>query len=47
MPKTDEVFAANPDYKLSFRNRRHRFLMKIEKLTGWQFNRKHYKLIKA
>ena len=47
LPKTDEVFKANPDYKPTFRNIRHRLLMKIEKLTGWQFNRKHYKLIRA
>lgn len=46
LPKTTEQFQANPNHKLTKRERRHRLLMKIEKLTGWVFNRCHYKLIK-
>jgi glycosyltransferase involved in cell wall biosynthesis len=34
-----------PNYQLTSREKRHRWLMKLEKLFGWDFSRKHYKLV--
>lgn len=34
-----------PNYQLTSRERRHRVLMKLEKKFGWDFSRKHYKLV--
>lgn len=45
LPKSEGLFQVNPNYKLTSRNKRHRLLMKLEKLTGRIFNRCHYKLI--
>jgi glycosyltransferase involved in cell wall biosynthesis len=41
----EKSFTVDPDYKLSSREKRHRFLMKLEKAFGWDFSRKHFKLI--
>jgi hypothetical protein len=34
-----------PDYQLTSREKRHRWLMKLEKFFGWDFSRKHYSLV--
>ena len=36
----------NPDYKLTTRDKRQRWKMKLERLFGIDFEKKHYKLIK-
>lgn len=40
------VFRADPEYRLSFREKRHRIMMKIEKLTGLDLTKKHFRLVK-
>jgi len=36
----------NPNYTLNARERRHRWMMKLEHLTGWDLSKKHYSLLK-
>jgi glycosyltransferase involved in cell wall biosynthesis len=41
----EKSFTIDPGYKLSKREKRHRWLMKLEKAFGLDFSRKHFKLI--
>jgi glycosyltransferase involved in cell wall biosynthesis len=41
----EKSFAIDPNYRLSKRERRHRWLMKLEKAFGLDFSRKHFKLV--
>ncbi|GLI32653.1 hypothetical protein [Desulforhabdus amnigena] len=37
-----EIFKTNPNYKLTWREKRHRFLMMLEKTLKMDFSKKHY-----
>jgi glycosyltransferase involved in cell wall biosynthesis len=41
----EKNFTIDPDYQLSKREKRHRWLMKLEKAFGLDFSRKHFKLV--
>lgn len=41
----EKSFTVDPNYTLSKREKRHRWLMKLEKTFGWDFSRKHFKLV--
>lgn len=41
----EKNFTIDPNYKLTKREKRHRWLMKLEKAFGLDFSRKHFKLI--
>ena len=41
----EKSFTIDLDYKLTKREKRHRWLMKIEKAFGLDFSRKHFKLV--
>jgi glycosyltransferase involved in cell wall biosynthesis len=41
----EKSFTIDPDYQLSKREKRHRWLMKLEKAFGLDFSRKHFKLV--
>lgn len=41
----EKSFTIDPDYKLTKREKRHRWLMKFEKAFGLDFSRKHFKLV--
>ena len=41
----EKSFTMDPDYTLSKREKRHRWLMKLEKAFGLDFSRKHFKLV--
>ena len=45
LPKAEGIFRANPDYRLSPREKKHRLMLKLERWFGFRFNKKHYKLI--
>jgi len=45
-PKSDELFKANPDYKLTKRENKHRWMLKLENQFNCELSKKHYKLIK-
>jgi glycosyltransferase involved in cell wall biosynthesis len=40
------LFQADPNYRLSFRDKKHRAMLKIEKWLGVKFNKKHYRLVR-
>jgi len=41
----EKSFTIDPDYKLTKREKRHRWLMRLEKAFGLDFSRKHFKLV--
>jgi len=41
----EKSFTIDPNYKLTKREKRHRWLMKLEKAFGFDFSRKHFKLV--
>jgi glycosyltransferase involved in cell wall biosynthesis len=45
-PKVEGIFQADRNYRLSRREKRHRWMMKLEKLLHLELSKKHYKLIK-
>jgi len=42
----EHSFIPNPDHRLTRREKKHRFSMKLEWLFGWDLSRKHYRLIR-
>jgi len=46
LPPAEGVFQANPNYRLSSREKKHRFMLKLEKWFGFRFNKKHYRLVR-
>lgn len=46
LPSRREVFAANPGHRLTARERKHRLMMKLERLFGWDLSKKHYTLVR-
>jgi hypothetical protein len=45
LPKAEGIFRADPEYKLSPREKKHRFMLKLEKWFGLRFNKRHYRLV--
>jgi hypothetical protein len=45
LPKAEGLFRANPNHQLTKREKKHRWMMKLEKLIGRPFSRKHYRLV--
>jgi hypothetical protein len=45
LPKAEGLFRANPKHQLTKREKKHRWMMKLEKLIGRPFSRKHYRLV--
>jgi len=41
----EKSFTIDPNYKLTKREKRHRWLMKLEKAFGLDFSRKHFRLV--
>ena len=46
LPVEQGLFVVNPVYQLTKREKKHRLLMRIEKIFGLNFTKNHYKLIK-
>lgn len=46
LPKVDGLFQADPNYQLSRKEKKHRLMIKLEKLFGLELSKKHYKIIK-
>ncbi len=46
-PRADETFQANPDYRISKRERRHRFTLWLEKRFGFEMNHNHFSWAKG
>jgi glycosyltransferase involved in cell wall biosynthesis len=46
LPKAEGIFKADPNHRLSRREKKHRFMLRLEKLFGFHFNKKHYRLVR-
>jgi glycosyltransferase involved in cell wall biosynthesis len=46
LPNAEGIFQADPNYELSSREKKHRLMLKLEKLSGLRFNKKHYRLVR-
>ena len=46
LPKENEVYKANPNYVLSHKQKKHRRMIKLENIFGFDLSKKHYKLVK-
>jgi hypothetical protein len=45
--EAEHELTLNPDYVPTRRERRHRWMMRLERLFGWELSKKHYKLVKT
>ncbi len=45
LPEAEGCFHADPNYRPSARERRHRLMAALERLLGLRFNRSHYRLV--
>lgn len=46
LPKAEGIFQANPEHQLTSREKKHRRMLKLEEMLGWQFSKKHYRLVR-
>ena len=46
LPRAEGVFQADPNHKLSSREKKHRLMLKFESIFGYRFNKCHYKLVR-
>jgi hypothetical protein len=46
LPKEKGLFKASQDYKLTSRQKKHRFIIKFENFFGLDLSKKHYKLVR-
>jgi hypothetical protein len=44
--EAEHDFAIDPAYRLSSRERKHRWLLRLERLTGGDFSKRHFKLLR-
>ncbi|MDC0597141.1 glycosyltransferase [Candidatus Pseudothioglobus singularis] len=46
LPEVEGVFQVNPKYTLTKKQKKHRLMIKLEKLFGLELSKKHFKLVK-
>ena len=46
LPPAKGIFQADPAYQLSKREKKHRWMLKLEQWFGVSFNKKHYRLVR-
>jgi hypothetical protein len=46
LPAAEGIFLANPNHQLTAREKKHRRMMWLEKTFGFQFDKKHYHLVR-
>jgi len=45
LPNEDGIYIANPNYKLTPKQKKHRLMIKLENYFGLELSKKHYKLV--
>ena len=45
-PKENGLYEANPSYKITLKQKKHRIMLKLENFFGLELSKKHYKLTK-
>jgi glycosyltransferase involved in cell wall biosynthesis len=46
LPPAEGIFQADPNHPLTAREKKHRHMMKLEQWFGFQFSKRHYKLVR-
>ncbi len=46
LPKAKGLFQADPHYRLTSRERKHRLMLRLEQWFGFRFNKNHYRLVR-
>jgi glycosyltransferase involved in cell wall biosynthesis len=46
LPPADGLFQADPNHKLTSREKKHRMMLKLEQWFGFRFNKKHYRRVR-
>jgi hypothetical protein len=46
LPKVEGIFQANPNYKLTAREKKHRRMLWLENKFGLKFSKHHYQLVR-
>ena len=46
LPPSEGIFQADPNYRLSSREKKHRIMLKLEQWFSFHFNKKHYKPVR-
>ena len=46
LPRAEGIFQADPAHRLTAREKKHRWMLKLEKYLGVRFNKKHYRLVR-
>ena len=46
LPPADGIFQVDPNHKLTAREKKHRRMLKLEQWFGFQFSKKHYRLVR-
>lgn len=46
LPAAAGLFQTDPDHRLTSREKKHRWMMRLERLLGFRFNKKHYTLVR-
>jgi hypothetical protein len=45
LPKDDSLFEANPNHVLTKKEKKHRWMLKLERMFGLELSKKHFKLL--
>jgi hypothetical protein len=45
LPRAEGIFQADPNHRLTSREKKHRLMLKLERWFGIRFNKKHYTLV--
>lgn len=45
LPDAEDIYRADPHYQLTKKEKKHRFMIRLEKLFGLELSKKHYKLV--
>ena len=45
LPKDSGLYLTDPEYKITKKQKKHRLMIKIEKILGIDLSKKHFKLI--
>ncbi|MGA2281451.1 MAG: glycosyltransferase [Verrucomicrobiota bacterium] len=46
LPPANGIFQADPNHRLTSREKKHRLMLKLEQWFGFRFNKKHYRLVR-
>ncbi len=46
LPKAKGIFQVDPGHRPTAREKKHRFMLKLEQWFGFRFNKKHYRLVR-